>query len=159
PDSRCTVMTPARSCPRHHGGRVREERKSHPTAAITTNHPSQDHGAGGSAAAPTVATASTHHTPHPTGAITTGAPAPAAPARRHAGSPTSITRPATGTATRLATVPISDSRPNTSRLGSATPTWAPIVTATGSASGPSRPSRGARWVAPTVTPAVAPTDS
>ena len=112
----------------HHGGRVRgpakgtgdrvPDRMSHTTATTSADQPSQDHGGRGSAAAATVATASTHHTPQPTGAITTGPTTGTAPATTHAGSPTSITSPATGTATRLATVPDSESRPNTSTLGS-----------------------------------------
>ena len=70
-----------------------------------------------------------------------------------------MTSPATGTATRLATVPTSESRPKTRMLGMATPAWAPIVTATGIASGPNRCKRPASHGPTPVTPAVAPTDN
>ncbi len=106
-----------------------------------------------------MATASIQRTPMPTGIMTTAATGGTAPATRQAGNPYSITSPATGTATRLATVPTADNRPNTTRLGSATPIWAPTVIATGRASGPRRASRGSSNGPIAVTPNVAPTDS
>ena len=105
------------------------------------------------------ATRSTHRTPTSTGSMTMPRSGDTAPATSAAGSPYSITKPATGTASRLARVPTSGSRPNTSRLGSATPSWAPSVTPSGTASGPRACSRRASGGPRTVTPAVAPTDN
>ena len=53
----------------------------------TASHPSHDHGRAGSAAAPTVATASIHRTPMPTGASITGSSGGTNPASAHAGKP------------------------------------------------------------------------
>ena len=76
-----------------------------------------------------------------------------------AGSPYSITSPATGTAARLASGDTNGRRWNTSTLGTATPTCAPSVIASGAASqrGPGR--RCSHHGPATHTPAVAPTDS
>ena len=81
---------------------------------------------------------STQRTPRRAGNITTRrAPGPH-PATSAAGRPYSITNPATGTASTLAGMLTSGSRPNTSTLGNATPSWAPSVMPTGVARMPSR---------------------
>ena len=133
---------------------------SSPTASTTTVHPHHDHGGSGSAAAPTVATASTHHTPQPTGAARGVDSSGTAPATQAGGQAVEHHQPGDrdGHAGWRAT-PTSGSRPNTTRLGRATPTWAPSVTATGIASGPSRREPRGQQRADPVTPAVAPTDS
>src|SRR3954463_16393468 len=82
-----------------------------------------------------------------------------AAATRPAGIPTNITKPATGTASRLAGSDMTGRRWKTSELGTATPACAPNVTESGRRiqAGPASKfaSRGAR----TQTPAVAPVDN
>ena len=141
-------------------GGARGPHAAQPTTATTPSHPSHDHG--GRRLEPRRRRWPRRRPtarPSRPAAITTGATAGTAPATQAAGSPYSITRPATGTASRLATD--ADERQPTeheqARHGHAG--LGAERDATGSASGPSGRSRGARRTAPTVTPAVAPTDS